>query len=59
MTGQARPSFLKKRSKKLLLTGGFGDGGATARRSKVFLLLFVYKKKCFLAPSLAHPRPTP
>jgi hypothetical protein len=40
---------LKKRSKKLLLTAGFGSGVAAIPRRKVFLLLFVYKKQAFLA----------
>jgi hypothetical protein len=40
---------LKKRSKKLLLTAGFGFGVAAIPRRKVFLLLFVYKKQAFLA----------
>jgi hypothetical protein len=50
--------FLKKRTKKLLLTAGFRDVGATTSRRKVFLLLFVHKKKALLAfakTSLRHP----
>jgi hypothetical protein len=35
---------LKKRSKKLSFTGGFDAGGAYARRSKSFLLLFFKKE---------------
>jgi hypothetical protein len=46
---EARTSFLKKRSKKLLLMVGLGDAIAATRRSNVFLLLFVYKKKGLLA----------
>jgi hypothetical protein len=38
-------SFLKKRSKKLLLTGGLGRAGATARRSKSFFASFFSKKE--------------
>jgi hypothetical protein len=49
LSGKASGSFLKKRTKKLLLTAGFGDVGATTRRRKVFLLLFVHKKKALLA----------
>jgi hypothetical protein len=38
---EARPSFLKNRSKKLLLNEGGGKGGANASmKSKFFLLLF-------------------
>jgi hypothetical protein len=41
-------AFWKKRAQKLLPHGG--DGAATAHGPafKVFLLLFVHKKKCFL-----------
>jgi hypothetical protein len=42
---QARSSFLKKRTKKLLLTGGCGDGVASARRSKSFFGSFFSKKE--------------
>jgi hypothetical protein len=42
-------SFLKKRTKKLLLTVSLGDDGAKARKDKVFLLLFVHRKKSLLA----------
>jgi hypothetical protein len=36
--------FEKKEAKKLLLTGGRGPTGATARRGKSFLLLFFKKE---------------
>jgi hypothetical protein len=42
---KASASFLKKRSKKLLLTGGLGDGTATARRTKSFFASFFSKKE--------------
>jgi hypothetical protein len=45
--------FLKKRSKKLLLIGGFGAGVATTRRTKSFLVLF--SKKNFLLNLLETP----
>jgi hypothetical protein len=38
-------SFLKKRSKKLLLTAGRGRAGANARRSKSFFASFFSKKE--------------
>jgi hypothetical protein len=38
-------SFLKKRSKKLLLTAGVGNTGATARRTKSFFAAFFSKKE--------------
>jgi len=38
-------SFLKKRSKKLLFTLECADRGRRAPIDKVFLLLFVHKKK--------------
>jgi hypothetical protein len=38
-------SFLKKRSKKLLLIAGWGDAGARARRSKSFFASFFSKKE--------------
>jgi hypothetical protein len=42
---KASASFLKKRSKKLLFTGGFSPAGATARRTKSFFASFFQKKK--------------
>jgi hypothetical protein len=46
---QASASFLKKRSKKLLLTAGVGPAGAQAPRSKSFFASFFLKKRsaCF------------
>jgi hypothetical protein len=46
-------SFLKKRSKKLFPTVGFGNAGATTRRSKSFLVLFFKKEHlaCLLGAS--------
>jgi hypothetical protein len=41
-------SFLKKRSKKLLLLGGAGTSGATTPRSKSFLVTFFQKSNFFL-----------
>ena len=40
-------SFLKKRSKKLLFTLACSDYGRRAPIGKVFLLLFVHKKKTY------------
>jgi len=40
-----RSSFLKKRTKKLLLTAGYGEGVAKARRSKSFFASFFSKKE--------------
>jgi hypothetical protein len=37
-------SFLKKRSKKLLFIEGVGADGASARRTKSFLVLFFKKE---------------
>jgi hypothetical protein len=47
---QGSGSFLKKRTKKLLPLGAMGCGGGNAHGpdSKVFLLLFVHKKKSLL-----------
>jgi hypothetical protein len=42
-------SFLKKRSKKLLLTAGLGNEVAKARQSKSFLVTF-FQKSNFLLP---------
>jgi NodT family efflux transporter outer membrane factor (OMF) lipoprotein len=61
--GKARPSFLKKRSKKLLLTAGVGTGGATAPSKQKFFCFFFFKKRsayflAFLsscAPTLPPP----
>jgi hypothetical protein len=48
MEGSA--SFLKKRSKKRLFSCGLGDDrGLVLQLIKVFLLLFVHKKKGFPA----------
>jgi hypothetical protein len=41
---KGNPSFLKKRSKKLLITLGFGDGGANAHRNQKFFGYFFSKK---------------
>jgi hypothetical protein len=41
----------KKEAKKTLITAGFGAGGARARRSKSFLLLF-FKKEALALPFL-------
>jgi hypothetical protein len=42
-------SFLKKRSNKLLLIAGRGDGGATVRINQNFFASFFRKKSsCFL-----------
>jgi hypothetical protein len=46
---KASGSFLKKRTKKLLLIGGRGDTVATTPRSKSFLAAFLSKKE---VPSL-------
>ncbi len=56
-------SFLKKRTKKLLLLRGGACGGAVATRivpvKKVFLLLFVHKKKSSFLYLDRHPRSAP
>jgi hypothetical protein len=44
MRQQASGSFLKKRTKKLLLTGGVGDTLAKARRTK-FFCFFLFTKR--------------
>jgi hypothetical protein len=41
---KASGSFLKKRTKKLLLTGGLGNASARARRTESFLVLFFKKE---------------
>ncbi len=46
---QGSASFLKKRSKKLLFVGLGALGGFGVKRGEVFLLLFLQKKKGFLA----------
>jgi hypothetical protein len=48
--GKERPSFLKKRSKKLLLIGpeAHGRQWPAHKFAKVFLLLFLQKKKNLL-----------
>jgi hypothetical protein len=40
---QASGSFLKKSTKKLLLTAGFGDKGATAHGTRRFFAAFFQK----------------
>jgi hypothetical protein len=47
--GEESASFLKKRSKKLLLLGGFGTRLPEPAGPEVFLLLFFQKKKRLLA----------
>jgi hypothetical protein len=47
-----KPLFAKKRRKKLLLTWARGADTSTAQMKKVFLLLFVHKKK--FSSSLKH-----
>jgi hypothetical protein len=42
--GGSKNFFFEKKKQKTFGPAGFGDGGATARRTKVFLLLFVHKK---------------
>jgi NodT family efflux transporter outer membrane factor (OMF) lipoprotein len=50
---QASASFLKKRSKKLLLTGGCDDCGARAHSKQKFFCFFFYKKRsAFFLPLL-------
>jgi hypothetical protein len=41
--------FEKKEPKKLLLIGGFGEGGAKARRSRSFFGYFCFKKSNFFS----------
>jgi hypothetical protein len=49
-------SFLKKRTKKLLFTAGFGDAVATAHRTKSFFAAFFAKKAVFPSfPSVSTP----
>jgi hypothetical protein len=45
LSRQASSSFLKKRTKKLLFTAGFGFDGATPRRNKSFFASFFSKKE--------------
>jgi hypothetical protein len=45
---KASASFLKKRSKKLLFMRAWGVMRPTPPGAKVFLLLFLQKKQCFL-----------
>jgi hypothetical protein len=45
---QASGSFLKKSTKKLLLTAGFGDEGATAHGTRRFFAAFFQKKQRLL-----------
>jgi hypothetical protein len=52
--GEARPSFLKKRSKRLLFSRrshdpGHGPDLSASAEIKVFLLLFLQKKKALLS----------
>jgi hypothetical protein len=47
---------LKKRSKKLLFTAGFGSSGAKAGRSGSFLLLF-FKKEALSHVTLCQEPP--
>jgi hypothetical protein len=47
---KASASFLKKRSKKLLLTAGCGTAVANARRSKSFFASFFSKKEVLTYP---------
>jgi hypothetical protein len=42
---EVRGSFLKKRTKKLLLTAGCGNAGATARSEQKFFCFFFFKKR--------------
>jgi hypothetical protein len=46
-------SFLKKRTKKLLLVWSVLVAPVQAKMTKVFLVLFLQKKNCFL-PSSQH-----
>jgi hypothetical protein len=48
---QARTSFLKKRSKKLLLFGPEAVSGPGGQLAKVFWLLFFKKVTSFFQPS--------
>jgi hypothetical protein len=50
--GEGSSRFLKKAAQKLLLLWARGVTTSTAQISKVFLLLFVHKKK----PSLSLPQ---
>jgi flagella basal body P-ring formation protein FlgA len=55
---QASASFLKKRSKKLLLNWAEGVFTSAVKVNKVFFASFLFtKKKCFLAYLLALPWP--
>jgi hypothetical protein len=45
LEGKASASFLKKRSKKLLVTAGVGTVRANARRSESFFASFLSKKE--------------
>jgi hypothetical protein len=51
---EASTSFLKKRSKKLLLTAGCGAVVAKARRTKSFLVLFFKKELLSSSLKIAH-----
>jgi hypothetical protein len=49
--------FEKKRRKKLLFAWAHGNETSTAQSQKVFLLLFVHKKKSSSSLKHAHPKP--
>jgi hypothetical protein len=52
-------SFLKKRTKKISLTCTHARSPARAQQTRVFLLLFLQKKKnlayAILSPRMSHP----
>jgi hypothetical protein len=56
MARQASASFFEKEeAKKLLLTGGFGPDGATARSMQKFFASFFQKRSaCLLTSSVAR-----
>jgi hypothetical protein len=47
-TDGSKRFFFEKRSKKLLLTVGYGNAGAKARSNKSFLVLFFKKERLAL-----------
>jgi hypothetical protein len=52
LKAEGRASFLKKRSKKLLIPAGFGPLDAKARRTTFFCtFLFTKSSPCLLLPS--------
>jgi protein SCO1/2 len=53
MLGKGSRSFLKKRTKKLLLTAGCGDGGAKTRKKQKFFASFFQKRSAYFALLLA------